>query len=430
MLGHEVAAHYQRLADEAGALLEQYGELHNSLKLDRSRVADRLGEARLELAAIYLPRLDHHALLAAETKTGFRGFSRRDPLDAKEKEKHRLEHDIQRIQGTDRYRRREYLVGKEGELTRELAEARSMLEPWERDAASFEDHEGFLDLVDLGYDTPDFAERWWQSSYWKHWARGDAICEALQMDDFGDDVLPAYRKVVKGRTRWRKEVARIEKKVRGVHGIVQAHDQAVARLQDLDGIYLRECHKVLAEHLELADPALLAQWSEGDRGVAMALGKIAGLQAKRDFLADAIQRGLEATMTSLAERRHKYERKVAKYLRNKRFYARIPEREIDRKFDAKIGKLRQRREKLATSSTRVLAFEDYGRFDLADEPELWWWLFSDGKRPPRLTPELRDWYDRHPEATPGQDALETQTLTDQAVAAAGAREFDDLGDLS
>ena len=193
MLGHEVAAHYQRLAGEAGALLERYGSLRASLKRDLDRVSDLLAQERVALAAIYLPRLDAVALVDAEKKTGFRGFSRRDPLEAKAKEKRRLEHDIEQIRGAERYQRRTYLVGKEGELTRELAEAREMLDPWERDAARFEDLEDFLVLVDVGYDTPEFSERWWEASRRVRAARG-----AVQRREWGGCFTPceAYPMVV------------------------------------------------------------------------------------------------------------------------------------------------------------------------------------------------------------------------------------------
>ena len=431
MLGCEVSGYYEKLADEADRLLKLYGELRDSLAEHRAEVDQLRARARNELAAVYLPRLGVSEIAEAERLTGFRGFARRNPMQAMAKEKVRLESEIARLRADERYRRREYLVGPEGEFARALAEAREMLEPWDKDAARFEDLDGFLVLVDLGYDTPDFMERWWQASYWTHWARGDAICEALGMDDFGDDVLPAYREVVKGRTRWRKEVGRAEQKVNRIHQLVRTHDEAVIRLRDLVPIYLDECRVVLAEHLALADPALLAEWSEGDRGVLMALARVAGLQAKHDFFHDAIQQGLQRSMDDLRERAGKYRRKAAKYLRSKHAFRDVSEAEVDRKFVSKIDKLRKRHDKLAAQAERVMRFDDYGRFDLSDDPELWWFLFSEGKRPSRLTPSLREWYERHPGASPSNDAARTLEMSEPALAAASAaRELDDAGYLS
>ena len=154
MLGHEAAAIYGQCAslaeDEANrtrAALEKLGEELRALD------EERMGAAR-ELAAIYLPELSDGALRTASYYTGLRVFDQRDPLQAMAKEAVRLQQEIVHLEGDERYRDREALVGPMGSLTRALQEAKDYLSPWEEECQRFEVLPHFQELVDIGYDTP------------------------------------------------------------------------------------------------------------------------------------------------------------------------------------------------------------------------------------------------------------------------------------
>ena len=223
-------------------------------------------------------------------------------------------------------------------------------------------------------------------------------------------------------------MAGIKEKIDGVRTLVQRHDQSLARLQQLPQIYLGEAQKMLAGHLELADPALLADWAGEDRGIVMGLRKIAGLKAKVDFLRDAIEGGVSQFIRDLEARRSKYDRKATKYQRPKHYSRQIPERELDRKFGAKKDKYYARAEKMELLAERVIAYDRYERFELDNPPELWFYEFTGGKRPSRLTPSLRGWYDRNPSLTPRRDpSAQTRRL---AAAAPASDRLDELGYLS
>ena len=303
-----------------------------------------------------------------------------------------------------------------------------MLNPWQLECEKFESLDGFENLYTLGYDTPAYTIRWWEPSYWRYWAQGDAICDALELDDFGDDVLPAYEKVRKPRDQWKARREEVGVKIMAVHDLVKAHDQAQARTAQLPGVYLRESQEMLSKHLAMADPGLLAQWAGEDRGLIMALRKLGGLQAKIDFLNDAIERGLAGFIADIEARASKYRRKVAKYQRAKHYSRRIPERELDRKFPGKVDKYLARCEKLALLSDRVIAYESYERFDLDNPPELWFHEFTGGKSPSRLTPSLRRWYDANPGQRPRRDP--TSTTRRAAAATPSSQRLEALGYLS
>lgn len=303
-----------------------------------------------------------------------------------------------------------------------------MLDPWARECAKFESLKDFQTLVELGYDTPGYTVRWWEPTYWRYWASGDAICSALGMGDFGDDVLPAYQKVRAPRDQWLGQVEAAEANVARVHELVRTHDHSVDRLARLPQIYLDEARKLLVKHLTMADASLLSTWAGDDRGIVMALRTVGGLQAKIDFLDDAAERGLTAFIMEMEHRRDKYRRKVQKYRRPKHIRRLIPDSELDRKFSTKLPKYYARADKLEKMADRVSNYDQYDRFELDNPPELWFYEFTGGKRPSRLTPSLRGWYERNPNRIPEHDTR--NTIPRVAQAAPAQERLDELGYLS
>jgi hypothetical protein len=108
----------------------------------------------------------------------------------------------------------------------------------------------------------------------------------------------------------------------------------------------------------------------------------------------------------------------------------IPESYLDQKFEAKSIKLQERLDKTDALVDRLVAYDDYEHFDLENDTALWWMEMT-RKRPSRLTPRLRAWYDRNPTAVPDLDDDAAQADAARAVAAAAsARNTTDLGYLS
>lgn len=426
--GAQASQMYASLVESAEAVSQRYMALKADLTEKLASVVVLQEAARLELASIYLPRLEEGLFGAAEKLTGFRGFSRRNPLKAMENERRRLTDRIATIVGDERYQRRTFLVGPVGEYTRALEEASSMLEPWQLECQKFESLSGFEVLYTQGYDTPGYSLRWWEPAYWRNWQLGDAICDALELNDFGDDVLPAYEKVRVPRDQWNARRSEIGVKITAIHDLVMSHDQSIARIAQLPAIYLKESQEMLARHLSMADPSLLAQWAGEDRGLIMGLRKLGGLQAKIDFLNDAIESGLAKFIADIDARAAKYRRKVIKYRRSKHYRRTIPEHELDRKFPTKIDKYNARCEKLAVLTGRVLAYEQYESFELDNPPELWFYEFTGGKSPSRLTPSLRRWYDTNPGQLPRRDPA--QSTRRAASAAPSSQRLEELGYLS
>jgi hypothetical protein len=430
---HDVATHYRENIDRADALIERFSALKQRLSARRGEAQAAADAARLELARAYLLELSVEALTRAQGLTGFRGFTRRDPLKAMAHELGVLQKTVARIRADERYQKRNSLVGPYGRITLKLEEARGMMAPWELECQRFESLEGFLELVEIKYDTPEFAGRWWQASYWKHWAAGDRICEALELDDFGDDVLPAYKKVAEPRDRWRAQIAEIEAAVSEIHEMVREHDQALARIPRLPALYLEQCHQVLAEFLAEADLALLEQWrgedQDPDRAIQMGLRKAAGTRARLEFLRDLEVHAVDGMISDMEQRKAKFARKRAKFQRSKYAYASFGDDALDRSFARKYNKYGQLADQWDALAGRMMDYDGYERFDLENEPELWFRELT-GSRPPRQMGMLRSWYDRHPSARPAHDAPRRALEEAAAEAAAWQEEAADLGYIS
>ena len=431
----DAARHYQKRSQQAATAIQWFEDLRTRIKSMRGEVARELDGAVIELAAAYLPTMDTTALKRAERLTGFRGFTRQDPLTAMAREQAVLNKTITRIKDDRHYHRRKYLVGENGKYTVTLAEVHAMMEPWQAECAKFEDRNGFLELIQVKYDTPEFEEGWWQPSYWQHWANGDRICEELQMADFGDDVLPAYLKVATERNKWRAEEGRIEAKIQAVHDLVQQHDQCVERLPRLPQIYLEQCHKVMAGFFGQADMALLESWLDAepadDRAIRMALRKVGGLKAKIRYLDEMGSKGIEKQLEELNLRYQKYGRKATKYSRPKHHYTTVVDADLDLGFDQKYPKLQAEVVRTEEMLVRMMAFEEYGRFDLdANEPDQWWYTFTRAKPLRHLTPSTRGWYDRHPQDRPQFDLSPDQQAAEAVAVAAMARDLDEAEYIS
>jgi hypothetical protein len=423
-----VCRHYNDHFARAGQVLQELNALMGRVQGHLNGITVQRAQAVTALAQAYLPELEKDALARSEQLTGFRGFSRRDPLAALAKELLSLQKRVVRIEGDERFRRRTFLVGPHGELTRELAERQSLLQPWADECKKYEDLPDFMELVTARYDTPEYDQGFFSARYWKLWSAGDRVCDALGVGDFGDDVLPAYAKVAAERLKWVRQVDEIQDRVNEVHSLVQQRDEAVALQPRLPGKLLAQCIEALGQHLEHADTGLLQTWlgDEPDRALLIALRRAAGLAAKAEFLAE-LASGLQAQIAAVQQRRAKYQRKSEKFSRSKYVGQMWGENHLDQKFEAKAAKMHQNLGKTEALVERLAAYEQYERFDLENDPELWWVEFT-RKRPTRLTPRLRTWYDRNPGRAPELDGEDEAA---RAVAAAVVAQNDDeLGYIS
>ena len=421
--GAQVAVHYRNQAKIFGEQIAAHKQLVGDMQKADTEIEQEHDAARGDLAAIYLPELSDAAFERAGRLTGFQGFQRRDPRVALAQEKKGIQAHLAKIDADDRYQRRDVLVGPAGTLTQELELAKETLAPLETECARFEELEGFVELIQVGYDTHGFKEKWWHASYWHHWSAGDRICKTLQMNDFGDDVIPAYQKYAEPRDVMRADVDRLEKDLDAIHTMTKEHDELADRLAHLDEIYLEQAQDFLGEHLDHADLALLEQWiaNEPDlqRPAQLGLRRLSGVQAKRKFVGEIAQQGIPQTIAQLQERHDKAIQKADKFNRPKNYSARFDDSMVADDFGQKAVALQQQNDKLRRRVDSLVLARRYDGFNLAQDSQLWWLYLLDSP-PPRYAPGLYDYYSRRPGVTyiVEPDYVNLGPSTGQAAAAA------------
>lgn len=397
--GQQVAEHFREQANTLSGLISGHRQVLDNLKQRDDELMRQLVAARRELASVYLKALDSPSFERVTRLTGFQGFARRDPRLALEQERRVLTNNVAKLEADERYQKRDVLVGPSGTLTQELDQNKETLAPLQVECDRFETLPDFAELIAVGYDTPQFQDKWWNASYWKHWAAGDRICRGLGMKDFGDDVIPAYQKVAEPRNFMKLEVERLDKQISEIHDIVRQHDQLADRLAHLDEIYLGEAQDFLGEHLMNADAALLEDWAKGEpellRAVQMGVRKIAGIQAKRSILVDMAQSGIPLTIQQLEARQQKAYQKYNKFSRPKHAFAYFSNDMINDGFAEKSRGMQSQIEKLNRKVDSLMANQNYAGFQLSNDPYLWWWYFMESA-PPRYAPHYYEYYQRNP----------------------------------
>ncbi|HEY0251396.1 MAG TPA: hypothetical protein VGC41_07700 [Kofleriaceae bacterium] len=417
--GPEVAKHYGHQSSVLGTVIHEHEAFaKGQLAQAADQIANQRALAARELAAIYVPALTDEVFERAGQLTGFQGFKRRDPRQAMAQERKVLTSSLAQLDADERYQRRETLLGPDGTLQQELDTAKEALAPLQTECERFETLQDFLELVQVGYDTPSFTEHWWNAAYWKHWAAGDRICKQLGMADFGDDVLPAYRRYSEPRDVLAADVARVGKQIADAHAVVQKRDETATRLSQLDDIYLVSAQDFLAEHLALADHALLEQWVGGqpeERAVQQALRKLAGVTAKQQIIDEIATQGVPQLIGDLRQRRQKAMEKSSKFNRPKYSYAAVPNQNINPQFDSKMAALQANQQKMSRRIDDLVAFDDYSRFNLRNDSQLWWWYFFNSSPNRYYTPGLYSYYERRPDIAVMEDDVGLGDLAVQAA---------------
>ena len=427
---NEVSAFYGDQARQVNALLAQHRETKAKLDGAAAALDGEIAIAQDELAAIYLPAFSDEALARAAQLTGFQGFTRRDPRVALAAERKALQAKVATLDADDRYVRRDVLVGEAGTLQQELDASNEALEPLAAAVARFESLPSFDELIAIGYATPGFKEHWWNAGYWHHHSVANHVCKALDMADFHDDVLPAYRAALEPRDVMRADVARIAGEIAAVNAVVAERDQAADRLAHLDEIYLDSAQKFLGEHLGHADLALLEQWIANEpelRAFQQGLRRLAGVQAKRKIVEEIAQQGVPKVVADLEERKARAITKAQRYGRPKYAYQSFPREQIDPAQNARFASLAAQNQKLQARLDRMLAYDDYNRFALTNDSSLWWLYFMDSSPSRYYTPSLFDFYQRNPGLAVVEDtsfAADTFSSADAVGAAVAAGELE------
>jgi hypothetical protein len=348
-----------------------------------------------ELVNLSLPALTREAFASVPSFTGYRQFEMNDPFERMERRRQELSARVVDIEADDRYRRREQLLNSAaGDMTLKRNELESQLKLMDETLVRHESEPEFPGLVQRGYDTEQYAFKWWQLQYYRDWKHGDIITEKFGQQAFRD-VLYTYNQVRAGRAEVYQEYQLVRHKIAEIESLVTERAKCLSGLENIEADTLNACRQQLREHLEYIDLNDLAAWSAADPTRTGLLKRIHGIEKKMEYLDELARRYLETEREQLMTQQAKLAKKIEKYRRPKNAHATIPVAEANRMLKDPTQKLGERRRRYNESYQTVAYYDRYDAFDFTRDM-LWWDLMTDGRIDGDFIPEVRAWREQHP----------------------------------
>ena len=305
---------------------------------------------------------------------------------------------------------------KTAELDENIAPLKSELDALAREPF-------WVELYDEGYATPSYRREFWQLSYYRHWKQGDIVVETYgprwNATDFAtlrakhDDAQRALATLTDEREALRE-------RARAMGDLVQTRADAELAIRDRGPRALAEARARVRAHLEPMDGPTLAALLAYDEATRVAAARVAGVRAKKEYLLalhkEHVQVPREAAKQAIARnRKDAFKLSKAKYAHRS-----FPRADFERRFKDRAGALRKRRERWRDASQRVVAFEDYGRWDPVRD-FIWWDLMTDGRVDGDFIPAVRAHHQEHG----AYDRAQAAVLTEQRdFASSDAGRFD------
>jgi hypothetical protein len=395
-----------------------YNESQQIKRENASRVTElgRLRKDKLhEIVALYLPNLSPETIGAVNRLTGFRAFEVKSPADDLVTRRDELSNRVAEIERDPLYVNRQKLTDPvAGDLTLEKERLTGEKGLLDQSVGRFEGADGFLDLINRGYDTPDYKQSKFSLQYYRDWKRGDEIEDTFKPVEEAEepaarpsfnDLAYQYRQVKEAAETYRLDIERVEKEIASVERLVAEREEALKSLSTLPEDTLAESQKRLMEHVEHADRADLAERGRGREDLLSALKHLEGLEKKIEYLEALTRQYVDSDAEALLDRITGLEKKVQKYSRPKNRSARIPAAEADRWLKDPTPKVRERWGRYRTAHTRVYSFNRYDDYDFFSN-YLWWDVMTDGELDGNFINEVSDYRAEHPETRGVYDAAD------------------------
>ncbi len=383
---------------ELGQVRARLTELKRAHGERREELARRLNAAKDELTASLLPAFTPEALAGAARLVGFPGLLQKGFPAQAEAERGRLSARIAGIEAEPAYRDRRLLRDPlVGTLTRALKELEEFRKPFADVVERFR-HPRLSRLLEVGYGTPRYAVPFWRTSYYADWKAGDEILERFPGKDAFEEILPGYLEAAGMLETYDPRIASLRAEILAGQRLEEELGAQRQALESLEPRYLGLARIALAQHLEDVPLDSLAGALAGRPDLAVLVRKWSGLHHQLRYL-DAIADGqIEPAFRRVDDDVRKLQKDLVKYSRPKNSGTTFAPDAFQRRFDrTRNEKLRKRVDRIGGAHERVYAFESYDRGSFASD-FLWWDLMTDGRIDGNFIPEVRSYYEAHPDA--------------------------------
>ncbi len=290
----------------------------------------------------------------------------------------------------------------------------------------------FEHLLAVEYGTDQYTGKWYTMSYYRDWKYADEAVAAMR-EEFGIETFTQLRdkflEQLNALDQLRTTDTELRANVRAVEVLIEQHAEATRKLDKLPERTLAKLRGVVKEHLHpLPRPEIAKRVARYDAG-AIALKRVAGLEAKAEYLQVIHARWVSEPKQAIGKALRKAHRDSVKLLRPKNAYREFSESDVNRRFADPRPKWDARWNRYQQSRDLLWNFEDYGAYDFdGDRP--WWSAMTDDRVKARFIPEVGSYYQARASAKTRRRDDENDDLAVVALADQTARSDDDFDDLS
>lgn len=421
----EAAARQRTELQIAQSECARLGQIHQGRRAD---VEARATRALEELVGALLPSMDTEARARAAALTGYSPLTHPDVSRSMEAERQWLHARVAAIEADPRFANRELLrAPRVGSLTRailELEEYRAALAP----VLAAATHPRLERLLESGYGTDAYQEKWWRSAYYADWEAADQILERFPgKKSFGE----VRSEVLEARSATREYDARIaEHRAEWAKGqaLDAEHAQHNEALRTLDHRHFQRARQALARHLQETDMSVLGPRLASDPNVEILAKRWSGLAAKLVYIDRIAEAELGPMQAAIGASLQKLDRDITKYSRPKNAYAQIPGEAFERRFQSRQDRYTRGWDRFKRSYDAVYSYDRFDAVNLA-QSFLWWDVMTDGRLDGDFIPEVASFHGRNPGYRYQHDRYDDD-MSDAAAAAAFADQSGHTGDRS
>lgn len=360
----------------------------------RSDIAARASRALEELVVTLLPSMGEAPRARAAALTGYLPLIHPDVATSLTGERQWLSQRIAAIEADPRFAQRELLrAPRVGSLTRAIEELEQFRAPLVGVLVQAA-HPRLERLLQVGYGTDAYQEKWWRSAYYADWEAADQIVERFPGKTFAE-VRDEYLKTREAVDVYDARLAEIRREWTAGQALETEHARHSAALPTVDARHLQRARHALAQHIKDTDISALGQKLAADPDIEILAKRWHGLAHKLVYIDKIAETELGSLRGEAMHMLLKLDRDIAKYSRPKNAYAQIPGDVFERRFQGRRARYEKGFERFRTTYDTVHAFD---RFDAANLAQnfLWWDLMTDGRIDGDFIPEVASFHGRHP----------------------------------
>jgi hypothetical protein len=273
------------------------------------------------------------------------------------------------------------------------AELDDNIAPLQASVTLLEDEQMFHELLTWRYGTSDYAVKFWQVSYYRHWKHGDIIVEKhgprLNKTDFGA-IVALYVDEKQALRTFNAERAKLLEELKQISSLLQQVQETQALLADVDSVVLKNARTRLKEYLRVLSEKDLFRVLQSDEAATLAYKRVVGIGKKQHYLDALNSEQVKASIAELDASEQKLRRHLNKLQRPKYAGRSFSDEEVRSMAGPdRSARWHKRREHYEEARTAVVEFHHYDRYDPMRD-WLWWDLMSDGRIDGNFISEVRD----------------------------------------